>query len=241
MQQPVIFGHRGSSAFEPENTMRAFARAFQDGAKGIEFDIRLTKDEQIVIIHDEAINRTSNGSGLVKDMTFEELQQFDFGKGEKIPLLKDVLKLYGNRFWLNIEIKEVKLEKQLTELLIDMNITKKIVISSFIKETLEKIKEIDFNFNTAYLYAIRKINLNYIKNELKCEGIHPSKNNITKRLLKKTKGMKLAVRVWTVDNPKKAIKLAKLGVDGIITNNPKLITDTLQANSAIKETILREK
>ncbi|MBN1328612.1 MAG: hypothetical protein JXA54_03980 [Candidatus Heimdallarchaeota archaeon] len=230
MQLPIIYGHRGSSILEPENTMRAFARAFQDGAKGIEFDIRMTLDEQIVIIHDGAINRTSNGSGLVKDMSYEELQQFDFGKGEKIPLLKEVLKLYGNRFWLNIEIKEIGLEKQLIEMLIDLNISKKIVISSFIPVTLEKVKEINTNFSTAYLYAIRRINLLQIKNDLKCEGIHPYKNNISKRMLKKAKEQNLAVRVWTIDNPKKAIKLAKMGVDGIITNNPKLIVDTLQAN-----------
>ncbi len=232
MQQTIIYGHRGSSAFEPENTMRAFARAFQDGAKGIEFDIRLTKDKQIVIIHDETINRTSNGSGLVRDLTYEELQKFDFGKGEKIPLLKDVLKLYGNRFWLNIEIKEIGLEDLLIELLTELNIIKKIVISSFIKEPLEKIKEIISTYNTAFLYSLKKVNLTYIKQELKCDGIHPSKNNITKRVLTKAKEMNLAIRVWTVDNPKNALKLVKMGVDGIITNNPKLIIDYLQANNS---------
>ncbi|MHA1213294.1 MAG: glycerophosphodiester phosphodiesterase [Candidatus Heimdallarchaeota archaeon] len=136
MINTIIFGHRGASALEPENTMRAFARAFQDGATGIEFDIRLTKDKQIVVIHDKSINRTSNGKSLVKDMTYKELQEYDFGKGEKIPLLKDVLKLYGNRFWLNIEIKETGFEKEVVELLHKFEIKKKCLISSFKESAL---------------------------------------------------------------------------------------------------------
>ena len=73
MKLPIIFGHRGASSSEPENTMRAFIQAFQDGADGIEFDVRLTADNQMVIIHDSLINRTSNGFGLVRKKTYQEL------------------------------------------------------------------------------------------------------------------------------------------------------------------------
>ena len=90
MNLPLIFGHRGASALEPENTMRAFTRAFNDGAHGIEFDVRLTADNRIVVIHDKTLVRTSNGQGLVKNLTVEELLKYDFGLREKIPTLEDI-------------------------------------------------------------------------------------------------------------------------------------------------------
>ncbi|MEA2071024.1 MAG: glycerophosphodiester phosphodiesterase family protein, partial [Asgard group archaeon] len=95
MTKCVILGHRGASAVEPENTMRAFHKAVEDGADGIELDIHKTKDEKIVVIHDATIDRTSNGFGKVAEMTYADLQKFDFGNGEKIPLLEDVLKKFS--------------------------------------------------------------------------------------------------------------------------------------------------
>ncbi len=220
---PKIYGHRGASAIEPENTMRAFKRAFNDGANGIEFDIRLSADNEIVVIHDDTINRTSNGFGLVKEHTFEELLQFDFGLGEKIPLLKEVLREFGKKYLLNIEIKELGLEKQLVELLNEFNLIEKAIISSFKIPAIKKIKEIDPKIQTAYIYSINKSNLEHLKNTIKIDGIHPRKNLIKKNLVEKANLLNLSIRTWTVDNPRKAIKLAKLNIDSIITNNPKVI------------------
>ena len=221
MKLPMIFGHRGASALEPENTMKAFDQAFQDGADGIEFDVRLSADNQIVIIHDPLINRTSNGFGFVKKKTYQELLEFDFGKGEKIPLLKDILKKYGNEKWLNIEIKEQGFEEQLLEILDTLDIRQKYVISSFKIPVLRKIKELNPQIPTAYLYQYGPINLQGLIAKIGCEGIHPKYTIVNKRLISEALYYRLAVRAWTVDNMRKAWKLTKMRIDGLITNNPK--------------------
>ncbi|NHJ47958.1 MAG: glycerophosphodiester phosphodiesterase [Asgard group archaeon] len=227
LTKPLIQGHRGASAVEPENTIRAFIRAFDDGADGIEFDIRLTADKKIVVIHDKTINRTSNGKGLVKDYTFDELLKFDFGLGERIPLLAEVLTNFGNNYWLNIEVKELGFEQQLVNLLKILNVKEKIVISSFKEKALIDIKKLDRSLCTAFIYNMKNPNLEHLKSSMGIDSIHPKMNLVTKRLVKKADELNLPIRTWTVDQPKDAIKLAKLGIDTIITNNPKVIAQAL--------------
>ncbi|MBI5652332.1 MAG: glycerophosphodiester phosphodiesterase [Chloroflexi bacterium] len=110
--KPLIIGHRGASAVAPENTLAAFKRAFELGADGIELDVTLTKDGVPVVIHDEKVDRTTNGHGLVKQMTLDQIKQFDAGawfdekyRGEKIPTLAETLGAIGARGLVNIELK----------------------------------------------------------------------------------------------------------------------------------------
>ncbi|MHA1124952.1 MAG: glycerophosphodiester phosphodiesterase [Candidatus Heimdallarchaeota archaeon] len=227
MKIPLIFGHRGSSIREPENTMRALQAAIQEGADGVEFDVRITKDREIVIIHDAMINRTSNGRGKVKKFNYSELLEFDFGKGEKILLLKDVLKKYGNKYWINIEIKETGFESEIVEMLRELKITEKVVISSFKKSALIIITKLTTDIPLAYLFN-KPIN-NFTKlQKLKFTSIHPGKLFVNKQLMQAANKANLKVRVWTVDNFKEAKRLAKLGVDGIITNDPKGVIQALR-------------
>lgn len=227
MSYPLIFGHRGASIRAPENTLKAFNLAFKEGANGIEFDIRLSTDNEIVVIHDETIDRTSNSSGKVNSLTLEKLQKFDFGEGEKIPTLKEVLTKFGNKHWLNIEIKEEGLELILVDLLKNLKVKEKIVISSFLLPTLIKIKELAPEIPTGYLYEFHLNDLDGLLDEVSINGIHPVKENITKKIIQEAHQKNLAVRAWTVDDPKMAQKLAENGIDGIITNNPKGIIAAL--------------
>ena len=223
----IIFGHRGASAIKPENTMLAFQKAIDDGAHGIEFDIRITKDRKIVVIHDATINRTSNGTGKVSKLTYNELLEFDFGKGEKIPLLSLILEKFGNNYWLNIEVKEEGFEKELVELIGEMKLTKKFVISSFNTNVLKKLSKINKSLPLALLFVNKSGDLGRRKENLGINSIHPNKNSINKRLMKKAVKYNLIVRAWTVNNITKAKKLVKLGVEGIITDNPKEILNGL--------------
>jgi len=227
MKTPLIFAHRGSSIREPENTIRAFQAAFQEGADGVEFDIRRTKDGEIVIIHDATISRTSNGVGRVKKFNYSQLLEYDFGKGEKIPLLEDVLKLFGNNHWLNIEIKETGFEKHLVELLYELQISEKIVISSFKQSALKAVSKLNPNLPLALLYNHTKVNLTKLQ-EMKITSIHPGKECVTEKLIQAAHNLNFKVRVWTVDNFSKAKTLAKYGVDGIITNDPLGIIQSLR-------------
>ena len=232
MKQTLIFGHRGASKRAPENTIKAFRLAFEEGAEGIEFDIRLSADNEIVVIHDATIDRTSNGIGKVNELNFSELSEYNFGEGEKIPSLREVLKIFGNTYWLNIEIKEIGLEEILVDLLLELRITEKIVISSFLLPALVKIKELDENLSTAYLYDFALDDLESLLEEVQVDGIHPGKKNTTKNIVQAAHEKKLAVRVWTVDDPKLAKELTKYGVDAIITNAPKEIIVALEAKNS---------
>lgn len=200
--------------------MKAFETAFSNGAKGIEFDVRSCQSGEIVVIHDETIDRTSNGSGKVDKMTLKELQKFDFGRGEKIPTLESVLKKYGEKYWLNIEIKESGLENSLLKLLVQNNIKKKIVISSFQISVINTIKSLNPEIETAYLYDFPLEELDDLLEEINIEGLHPGKNYVSEALIRKAHALGLKVRSWTIDDEKLATKYARWGIDGIITNVP---------------------
>jgi len=231
LSYPKIFAHRGASIKAPENTLKAFDLAIKERANGIEFDTRLSADKVIVVIHDGTINRTSNSSGKVNSLTLEELQKFDFGEGEKIPTLKEVLEKYGNKYWLNIEIKEEGFEPILVDLLKELNVKEKIVISSFLIPALLKIKELAPEIPTGYLYEYDLNELDGLLEEVTVNGIHPVKENVTKELIQDAHQKNLTVRAWTVDDPEIAKKLAENGIDGIITNDPKGIIAALNSKS----------
>lgn len=112
-----ILAHRGASAYAPENTLPAFQLACEMGADGFELDVHLTKDQQVVVIHDETIDRTSNGTGNVEEMTYEKLLDLDFSNNKegykevKIPLLEEVFELASkNNMFVNVEIKEDRIK-----------------------------------------------------------------------------------------------------------------------------------
>src|SRR5690606_20002442 len=156
MTTPLIIAHRGASDQAPETTMAAFRRALDIGADGIELDVHMSADGRLVVIHDETVDRTSNGKGLVKDKTLAELKELDFGswfsegfRGEKIPELEDVLELLSDRdVLLNIEIKNGPvfypgIETAVADALQKYGMTDRTIISSFNHYTLVEIRRYD--------------------------------------------------------------------------------------------------
>src|SRR5574337_198102 len=150
-----IFAHRGSKSNRPENTLAAFTEAVRVGADGIELDVHLTKDNQIVVIHDESIDRTTNGIGLIRDLTFKDIRQYSAGawfdtqyKFEKVPLLSEVLDLLCDRNFtgiLNIEIKTdnfpyFEIEKLTSDLLTSKPYPFSHIYCSFNLESLKRLR-----------------------------------------------------------------------------------------------------
>jgi glycerophosphoryl diester phosphodiesterase len=142
MKRVLIVAHRGASAYEPENTIRSFERAFKLGADFVELDVRLSKDGVLVVIHDEAADRTTNGSGLVRSLTLNQLRLLDAGKGEKIPTLKEVLERFNrDEHMFFIEAKEPGLEEKLLEAIAEHKAQNRVTVTSFYHSVLKKIKE----------------------------------------------------------------------------------------------------
>lgn len=161
----LIFGHRGSAGTHPENTMISFEAALKAGAEGIEVDVQLTKDLVPVIIHDERVDRTTNGSGWVKDLTLAQIQQLDAGSkfdpafsNVTIPTLEELLKWTANTpLFLNIEIKNefvryLGIEQQILELVQKYHLLNRVIISSFNHYSLVEVRKLNREIETAILF-----------------------------------------------------------------------------------------
>jgi len=134
----MIFGHRGAGSHEPENTLRAIRWALRNGADGVEVDVRITKDGIPVLIHDESVDRTTNGSGIVKDFLLRDLKRLDAGKGEEIPTLKEAIEVIKHRGKLLLHVKTLEAKEAIHRLIEDSGVAEEVYI--WIKENREKLR-----------------------------------------------------------------------------------------------------
>ncbi|HME55555.1 MAG TPA: glycerophosphodiester phosphodiesterase family protein [Candidatus Lokiarchaeia archaeon] len=233
----LIFGHRGFAAKFPENTMLSFTKAIGLKVDGIELDVHATKDGELVVMHDEAVDRTTNGKGLIKDMTYENFAALDAGQGEHPPRLEDVILLCkDNDVLLNIEIKAQDIEQGVLDMVNKHEFQANVLCSSFKHDILAKIKELQPEMKTAVLvpttpagFAAKVIaaKLNseqkgMIDQALKvnANGINPFSGTCSEKFFATAKEKNLEIYPWTVDAVKAAQNLARWGATGIITNHP---------------------
>ena len=228
-----IYAHRGASGYAPENTLEAFKLAIKQGAEGIELDVQLTKDGEVVVIHDETIDRVSNKTGFVKDYTLAELKEFSFDnniegyKNTKIPTLKEVLELLKpTNLMLNIELKTSiiwyeNIEEKVLKLVYDADMRDRVIYSSFNHYSIKKIKNLDEKANTALLFGdVILYTVNYIKNA-NIPAIHPPVYQLKMdNFLDEYINSGLDIRVWIVNNPDDMQWLINKNIDAIITNYP---------------------
>jgi len=240
---PVVIAHRGASKQAPENTMAAFRRALELGVGGIELDVHLSSDGYLMVTHDEQVDRTSNGKGLVRDKTFAELRALDFGswfspefKGEKIPELEEVLELLtGWDGLLNIEIKNGPIfypgiEKATSEALEKYKFTNHTIISSFNHYSLVEIRKVNADIKTAPLYMAGLYEPWGYARRIGAVAIHPLFYNIVPEVMKGCKQNGIKVNPFTVDQPEHIKAMAAAGVDGIITNVPDIAISILRGS-----------
>jgi glycerophosphoryl diester phosphodiesterase len=149
-------GHRGARAYEPENTLRSFKKALEIGVNAIELDVRRTKDNRLVVIHDADVKRTTNGKGLVSELTLNEIKEFSTAKGEKIPTLNEALNFLNSKVKILIELKEEGVEKQVLATIREKGLQKKIIIVSFLENVLRKVKESEKKVETGFIYVKHK-------------------------------------------------------------------------------------
>jgi glycerophosphoryl diester phosphodiesterase len=229
-----IIGHRGGVAGYPENTLAAFKKAVELGADGVEFDVQLTKDGEIVVIHDEFIDRTMNGSGLVKDHTFAELRDMNVGeffnsefKNQKIPTLREVLEIVKDMEIINIELKNhlsyPNLETKVLKLVDEFKIRDEVIISSFNHYSLEKIKKIQPAIKTGALLMAKIINPADYAFKRGFDALHMQFLTIDQTTIEKAHFMGMKICAYTVNYSESAIDLLEKGVDMIITDNIEMI------------------
>lgn len=225
----IKLGHRGYSEKYPENTMIAFKKAIEGNFDGIETDIHLTKDNKLVLIHDEKINRTSNGKGYVKDYTYTELCKFNFNYHFKdvearIPLLEELLDYCSEKdVILNLEIKTDKIhykniEQMTYDLVKQKGLLQKVIFSSFYLESLLKLREIDKTLYLGYLFEDNyEINKEKVF-EYKFNAAHPKYVFLNEKEINDYHSKGIDVNTWTVNNDEIKDFLFEEGVKVIITN-----------------------
>lgn len=219
-----IFAHRGVSGHFPENTLQAIQAALDCGADGIEIDVYALEDE-LVVIHDRELNRTTNGTGVLEDYSLPELLQLDAGAGEKIPILWQVLELVQNRCVLNIELKGhdtaallVKLlHKARSELGTDWST---LLISSFHHPLLQQLKTLAPELAIGALTASIPLNYCAFATEIGAVSVNCDRAFIDEKMVQDAKQRGLKVYVYTVNNEREARRLQQMGVDGIFCNFP---------------------
>ncbi len=230
----TIIAHRGASALAPENTLAAFKKASEIGATWVEFDVMLAADGEVVVIHDETLNRTTNGSGLVADFPYTYLATLDAGswfdpvfKNEKIPTLRDVLLLLQQyQLNANIEIKpalghEIKTVKKIHEVIeACWRAPEAPLVSSFSLAVQHEIKKYFSTISRAFLMDEWNAEWKKILDELDCKLIGVNQAILDAERIQEIKAAGNVLLSYTVDDPAHARKLFSLGVDAIFSNCP---------------------
>lgn len=232
MSTIVNYAHRGASAVAPENTMPAFIEAQNQGADGIECDIQITRDGVPVVIHDESLARTTNGTGLVSQHTFAELQAYDAGAWfhpkyakTSIPALEEVfLWLKTNALRLNIELKPTfdttkKVEKRVVDLIHQYKMSDRTVISSYDPRLLYSLHQLDRHIETAYIHFFFTEPWD-IANSVAAKAVHYFYPLVTEATIQQAKRHRLNIVPYTVDDWSDISRMLRYDIHGIITNYP---------------------
>ncbi|WP_251551307.1 glycerophosphodiester phosphodiesterase [Neobacillus muris] len=225
-----IFAHRGYSASFAENTMGSFIAAEKAGADGIELDVQLSKDGEVVVIHDEKVDRTTSGNGFVKDFLFKDIRKLNANKKgirkEPIPALEEVLEwLKTNKLICNIEFKNglipyEGMEDKVVNLVQKYNLSNRIIFSSFNHYSIVYSYRIAPEIQTAPLF-IESIYMPWVYSQsIRAKGIHPRHSTLPDEIIKTTMENGIAVRPYTVNKDAHMRRFFQIDCTAIITDDP---------------------
>jgi glycerophosphoryl diester phosphodiesterase len=262
LPKPAIIAHRGASAYAPENTLAAFKLALEQGADAIELDAKLSADEQVAVIHDQTLDRTTPVSGRVRDFIMADMHKMDAGshfdiafRGEPIPTLDEVFKAVGQLTYINIEFTNYatphdKLPDKVAELVKRNKLQQRVFFSSFYIPNLIRIRRLLPEVPVGLLLASRWQGTlsRFVSTILvRYQSLHPELNDVSLRLVKQTHKKGRPLFVYTVNQEDDMRRLYEFGVDGIFTDDPILAQTVLgkvrhsfsknaaQKNSAAKD------
>ena len=225
--------HRGFSGIYPENTMIAFEKAIEAGCDGIELDVQLTKDGVPVIMHDEKVNRTTNGTGYLKDYTFAEAQKLNAKYRYEnynifcgVPSLREYFELVKDKEIItNVELKNSvilykNLEEKVLALIDEYDLRKRIIISSFNYLSVVKMKEMAPDMKYGFLEESIVLDAAKYAKKYGIDYLHPSWQSVTEDYCRQAKEEGVGINTWTINNVALIKKMQTLGVHGVITNFP---------------------
>ena len=243
----TVTAHRGFSGENPENTLAAFHAAIAAGADMVELDVHLTRDNELVVIHDDTLERTTDGKGNVADKTLAELKALDAGfrfnprfAGERIPTLTEVLDITRGRILVNIELKKGKNFPYTMEQLADRTLTvvekagmmDQVLFSSFDPAAVDRIRARNPRLPIAVITQKPWATPEEAGGGKLYPAINSSFKNLNEKNVRLARTAGLQIHAWTVNTPADMEKVISLGVDGIITNHPDNLIDLLKRKTA---------
>lgn len=240
--RPILLAHRGDLSHAPENTVPSFLQAIEKGADGVELDAKLTSDEHVIVIHDQTLERTTNGRGKVASCSLSEIQRLDAGSwfhekfsGTQIPLLEEVFEAVGREKLINIELTNYStpqdgLTEKVCGLIKRHNNQSQILFSSFFPSNLKVAARVLPRIPRGLLAMPGMLGLwarsfGFMFGDY--QALHPYLGNTSREQMQRAHRLKRRVHVWTANNPKDILRLKEWGVDGIFTDDPAMALDAL--------------
>lgn len=232
----LVIAHRGASAAAPENTLAAFRLAADQGADGIELDVRATADGQPVVLHDASVDRTTDGTGGVAALTLDQVRRLDAGgkfgpsfRGERIPLLSEVLNTVRGRLLLDVEVKAAGFEATLLDLIRQADMVDSVLISSFDAKIIGRVRDWASDIPVGLLQSTADPDAAV---SLHAAAYLPAVSVVTPRLIESCRRHGVRVITWTVRTAVEAQTALDADVDGIIADDPAFVRTIIAARDS---------
>lgn len=231
-RRPKVFAHRGGSDWAPENTMAAFRKSLEFGVDGIEIDVQRCSTGELVVFHDPDVGRTTNGVGLIKDISYPELKRLSAGlwfdeefRQESVPLLSSVLDLLDGKVVLNIEVKNTPIdypgiENDLLDLIEDYPHRDKLIISSFDHQVILRIHQMAPDLKLALLADAVFVDIGDYAKKIGATVWHPCVDSLHADAVSEAQTAGLEINAWTLNDARKWDYALRIGLDGIVTDDP---------------------
>jgi glycerophosphoryl diester phosphodiesterase len=241
--RPLVIGHRGACGYRPENTFASFQLAAELGANWVELDVHMTHDEQLVVIHDPFLERTTNGQGLVRDHTLAELKRLDAGAwfgpefaGQRIPTLPELLTWARRRdIAVDIEIKNGPvfypyIAEAVVEAVTEAGMLERVLVTSFDHHAVERVRRRSAQVHTGVLYSARLRDPVGVAHTVDAEVLLPHWAYVVREDVQLAHEAGLGYATWATSDPRVLQRLLECGVDAIATDHPDVLVATMAEN-----------
>ena len=220
MRRVLRIGHRGAAGHAPENTLAAIQKGIDIGVDFVEIDVRRTADGTLVVLHDETVNRTSNGKGRLDRFSLRDLQLLDAGQGEHIPTMEEVLTVTADRAGVMLELKVPGIARQAVEVTREFGWKVPVIYASFLHDEMTHVRSVDPTAMVMVLFG--KLPRAPVAHAMEYQTSHVGLRHDTasRRLVDEFHEQDLKVFVYTADRPRDIQRAISIGVDGVISNFP---------------------
>ncbi|MBT3269110.1 hypothetical protein HN371_18330 [Candidatus Poribacteria bacterium] len=229
MHTPYAVGHRGAAAVLPENTVRGFEYAIGLGCDYTECDVHLTRDSRLIVMHDTTVDRTTNGSGAIGDMTFDEIRALDAGDGLQVPTFVEVLSTTSTRIRLLCELKGEGVVEAAVGAVTQLGLPAQVVFTSFNMGRLKRVKEIDDTLEIGAILPNPSDDDIPMAHDLGATAIGVQYKNMSIRRVEQALDLGMHIRAWNPDELDEMKAMIGLGVSGVSSNRPDILVEHLRA------------